>query len=149
MSAKKARLEMNSVLKHDLNACPDVDDTIIYPGSLDDAWLMPWNSNKKDLMFKMWMVESFESRETYRRAVRVCDEVDRFYSDLAKLHYADTGESSYMDTRAKRVLKMRLLSAMFPSWKTVVNGATGRKALKAKANLQRLVIENGLWLEKS
>ena len=149
MSAREARLEMNSVLKHDLDACPEIDDTLIYPGSIDDAWLMPWHNSEHDMFFRLWFLEHFASRQVYRQALSMCDEVDRFWSDMAKLHYADTGDSSYMSPVAKRALKARMLTAMFPTWKSVVDEATGVHALKAQKNLNRLVIENGLWQEKS
>ncbi len=148
MSAKKARLEMNSVLKHDLDACPEIDDTLIYPGSIDDAWLMPWHNSEHDMFFRLWFLEHFASREVYRRAITMCEAVDQFWNDIASLVHADTGEASYIDQRAKRALKSKLLTAMFPSWKSVVDEATGVHALKAQANLQRLVIENGSWQER-
>ncbi len=143
--ARQARREMISVLTHDLNACPDAVDTLMYPGSLDDTWVMPWHSGSDDLRFKLWFVEHFADRETFRGSKLVLGAVDSFFSDLARLHWQTTGESIQIDRGAVRNLKSRLLTAMFPTWKSVVDEATGRSAERAQRNLQRLVIENGSW----
>jgi len=149
VSSKQARLEMNAVFKHDFGVCEEVEDTVIYPGSLDDAWVMPYHSGTRDLFFRMWMLQNFASREAYTVALRINQAVDTHYSDMAKMHYADTGDPLHINPRWTRALKARLLTAQWPTWKSVVDEAANINAIKAQRNLQRLVIDNGKWLEKS
>jgi hypothetical protein len=149
MSAERARNEMQSVLLHDLDACPEVDDIVVYPGSLNDAWVMPYHSGTRDVFFRMWFLQHFASRDQYAVSLRINQAVDSHYSAEAKMHYEDTGEATRVNPRFTRALKARLLTAQWPSWKSVVDAATQPNAMKAQRNLQRLVVDNGIWLEKS
>jgi len=148
MSAKTARANMNDIFRNDLDACPEIEDTLVYPGSLNDAWLMEYSAGARDIFFRMWMVQSFADPDVFKMALRVTDAVDQFAGDMAKLHYADTGDATYINPTVQRALKSRLLTALWPSWKLVVDEATGVCAEKAKRNLDRLVIGNGQWLER-
>ena len=109
---------------------------------------MPWHHDEKSLYFRLWFLEHFAAKVVYERALAVCDAVDIHYSNLAKLHFAKHGEATFVDPRAKRALKGQLLTAMWPTWKSVVDEATGVPAQRAQSNLQRLVIENDKWLER-
>lgn len=146
--ATRARLNHNAILVNDLNACSDIDEILTYPGNLQDTWVMPFNTKPQDLFYRLWFVEAFASPEVYRCAQRVCREVDNFWSDLARLHHKTTGEPMHVNQRAVVVQKHRMLTAMWPTWKTVVDEASSVKAWKARKNLDRLCIRGGEWLAR-
>lgn len=142
-----ARQNTISVLRNDLDACPDVEDVLAYPeGSLNDVWLMPMHTSDADLFFRMWFVENFASSEVYQRALAINRAVDGFASDLAKMGYDKTGKPTYIHRRVQSALKCRLVSAQWPTLRTIVNEATTVPARKAQGNLERLCMEGGQWL---
>lgn len=144
----QTRNNMNSVLVHDLDACPDIEDTAIYEGSLQDAWLMPMNTSERDLFFRMWFLEAFAPYEVYLRAQALIREIDNIEKDLCKLHFEETGEARRISRRVQSMRKCRALVALWPTWKSVVDEAKGVLEVKAQQNMYRLCIVDDKWLAR-
>jgi hypothetical protein len=139
---------MNSIFVHDLDACPDIEDTLIYQGSLQDAWLVPFQTSERDLFFKMWFLESFAPYSVYLRACALLREIDNVERDLAQLKFQETGEPTRISKRVQSMRKCRALIALWPTWKSVVDEATDVLPVKAQKNLYRLCVVDDKWLAR-
>lgn len=147
-SVQETRNNMNRILTDDVDACIDIQETLAYSGSVNDAWLMTYNTHDRDVFFRMWFIQAFAPRDLFQRAERMCREVDNFWRDMQRAHKQDTGEVLYVNPRITSNQKCRLLTAMWPSWKDVVYEAKNVNAIKAKINLDAHVIKDGRWLVK-
>lgn len=144
----RAQDVLTDVLMGDLpGVCSDVEAVREAP-SLQCAWAGALDYALDPALW-WWFIDVFvDDPDERARIHRAADEVRAFFLDLARLHYAATGEATPLPEVLIRTLQMRIISAMRPSAREVGIGATRHPAARASASLARLTEERS-WQTKS
>ena len=141
-----ARREFVAILRGETNDCAKRDRVLAVP-SLDGGWTGV-GGYEFDVDLSWWFLEHFvDDIDAVRRARRACREVERFYGDLARLHFETTGEPTRLDRNLIRKLQRRILVALYPSSRAVAVGARNHPAARASASVARLIPE-AAWRTK-
>jgi len=130
-----ARLEFASILDGDMNVCIEREVVMELP-SMQSAYVLASRA-KFD-----WFTDVFiDNKHEAARASRAIAAPNRFFKDLALLHYAQTGEPARLDYNLIGVLERRIMTAQYPSNYEVAIGATKHPAAVASRNIKRLITE--------
>jgi hypothetical protein len=127
--------------------CTDVEDVREAP-SLQCAWEGAFDYALEEKLW-WWFINTFVcDLEERARIYRAAGAVRAAFIDVAKLHYAQTGEATPLPERLIRTVQMRVVCAMRPSAFEVATGAKKHSAARASAAIARLTKETA-WQMRS
>ena len=136
MQARESLKTLVGIIRDDLNACPE-RETCLEFGTIQNAWI------DQAPHLQRWFFDTFvDDPETHRRLSRAMLEAERWLVDLARLHYAETGDALHVPERLRASLRGRILRAFFPTVKELAQAATKHPAVIARDNLlKRIEVE--------
>lgn len=143
----RAQDVLHRVLWDDLRACPERDALLAAP-CLQEAWTGALDY-ELEIWLWWWFVDRFMTdAEERARVYRVSDGIRRVFLNIARLHYAQTGEATLLPERLIRALQMAAVTEMHPSAYGVATSATTGPVASTSTKLARLTGETE-WLTRS